>query len=101
MRNIVLICSAGMSTSMLVKRMQDQANEQGYEATIGAYSVSEVSKVGKNADIILLGPQVRFQLASVKKQFPDKIVDTIAMQDYGRMDGAKVLNTVKELLGDI
>ena len=53
MRNIVLICSAGMSTSMLVKRMQDQANEQGYEATIGAYSVSEVSKVGKDADIII------------------------------------------------
>ena len=100
MRNIVLICSAGMSTSMLVKRMQDAATQEGYEAIIGAYSVSEISKVGPSADIILLGPQVRLQLASIKKQFPNKIVDTIAMQDYGRMDGPKVLKTAKELLGD-
>lgn len=101
MRNIILICSAGMSTSMLVKRMQDSANNSGYEAKIEAHSVSDISRVGPAADIIMLGPQVRFQLDKVKKQFPDKIVDTIAMQDYGRMDGEKVLNVVKELLGDM
>ena len=31
MKNIVLICAAGMSTSLLVKRMEKAAAETGYE----------------------------------------------------------------------
>ncbi|MBQ1472917.1 MAG: PTS sugar transporter subunit IIB, partial [Lachnospiraceae bacterium] len=62
MRNIALMCSQGMSTSMMVQRMQEAAATEGYECTIEAYSVSEVDEVKKVADVILLGPQVRFQL---------------------------------------
>ncbi|MBS8115299.1 PTS sugar transporter subunit IIB, partial [Streptococcus suis] len=60
MKRIVLACSAGMSTSLLVTKMQQAAEAQGFEATIYAVSVSElVLEVEKNpADIILLGPQV-------------------------------------------
>ncbi|SQC16135.1 PTS system lactose/cellobiose-specific transporter subunit IIB [Klebsiella pneumoniae] len=31
MKNIVLCCAAGMSTSMLVQRMQDAAQKKGVE----------------------------------------------------------------------
>ncbi len=100
MRKIVLLCSAGMSTSILVKKMQEYADESGYEASVSAHSVSEASRVGADADIILLGPQVRFNLSSVQKQLPDKPVEVIDMRAYGTMDGKSVIETVKEILGD-
>ena len=37
MKKIVLLCSAGMSTSMLVKKMQAAAAEENYACEIAAY----------------------------------------------------------------
>ncbi len=41
MKHIMLVCNAGMSTSMLVTKMQKAAEETGVEATIWAVPVSE------------------------------------------------------------
>jgi len=100
MRKVVLLCSAGMSTSMLVSKMEKAAEAMGYECTIAAFPASTADKACTDADIILLGPQIRFNLDQIKAQFPDKIVSLIDMTAYGRMDGEKVIKTVKELLGD-
>ena len=100
MRNIVLFCSAGMSTSVMVKKMQDAAKEQGYDCQIAAYSVSEATTYGATADIVLLGPQIRFNLNKVRGLLPDKIVEVIDMKAYGMMDGKAIINFVKQKLGD-
>lgn len=100
MRNIILFCAAGMSTSLLVTKMQQAADAEGYEATIAAHPVSEVEKFKDGADIILLGPQVRFKLAEVKAKCPNVPVESIDMSAYGMMDGAKVIAQVKKTLGD-
>ncbi len=100
MRRIVLFCSAGMSTSALVRKMEQAAEAMNYEVSIDAYSVSDAARLGKDADVILLGPQVRFNLDNVKQQLPDKPVDVIGMRDYGTMNGEAVINQVKEILGD-
>lgn len=100
MRKIVLVCAAGMSTSMLVKKMQEAAAADNYETDIAAYPIGEVDSAGQGADIILLGPQVRFQLKSVKEKFPNIPVESIDMAAYGMMDGKKVIATVKKTLGD-
>lgn len=71
--NILLVCSAGMSTSMLVTRMLDSANTKGIDVRIEAHPVAEVEMYGLEADAILLGPQVRFQLNNVKKFFQIKL----------------------------
>ena len=42
MRKIVLLCNAGLSTSMLVDKMRKEAEAIGYECTINAYPVAEV-----------------------------------------------------------
>ena len=91
--NILLVCSAGMSTSLLVTRMLDYAKTKHLEVTIEAHPVGEVENYGKDADAILLGPQVRFQLSNVKRLFPDIPVEVIDMRDYGLMNGKNVLNT--------
>ncbi|MGT2755870.1 PTS sugar transporter subunit IIB [Streptococcus ovuberis] len=100
MRKILLVCNAGMSTSLLMNKMREYAASIGYEIEVNAHPVAEAGDKGVDADVILLGPQVRFKLQSVKDLFPQKPVETIDMMAYGTMDGAKVVNHVKQLLGD-
>ena len=57
MRKIVLMCAAGMSTSMLVKKMQEAAKAINYECSIAAYPTSEATKEGSDADIVVFDPE--------------------------------------------
>ena len=52
------------------------------------------------ADVVLLGPQIKFALPEIKK-FTDQAgnkIGVIDMMDYGMMNGEKVLNMALELL---
>ncbi|MBL4932729.1 MULTISPECIES: PTS sugar transporter subunit IIB [Clostridium] len=93
MKRILLICSAGMSTSLLVSKMQAAAKEQGIEVWINAVAESELRNYEDQIDILLLGPQVRFLLNKLKAKMEPKgvPVDVINTIDYGTMNGAKVL----------
>ena len=90
----LLVCAAGMSTSLLVNRMKEAAETKEIEFQIEAHPVGQIEKYGEAADVILLGPQVRYELKNVKKMFLDKPVEIINMQDYG-----KVLDTALKLGG--
>ena len=96
-KNITLFCSAGMSTSLLVNKMKEAA-AKGVDYNIAAYSLNEVDKHGPEADVILIGPQVRFALAKLQKQFPDKPIEAIDMRAYGLMDGKAVLEMAEKKL---
>ena len=103
MKKIMLVCAAGMSTSLLVTKMIQASKEAGEEAEIFALPVSEgVNKIGE-VDCILLGPQVRFQKAQIEKEIAEKglstPVDVIDMRDYGMMNGKKVFEFAKKLMG--
>ena len=95
----LLVCATGMSTSLLVNRMKETAETKEIEFQIEAHPVGQIEKYGEAADAILLGPQVRYELKNVKKMFLDKPVEIINMQDYGTMNGAKVLDTALKLGG--
>lgn len=101
MKHIMLVCNAGMSTSMLVTKMQKAAEETGVEATIWAVPVSETDNevAQKEIDVLLLGPQVKFLLNDYKSKFGPTIkVDAINMMDYGVMNGAKVLEAALKMM---
>ncbi|QYG32414.1 PTS sugar transporter subunit IIB [Mammaliicoccus sciuri] len=99
MKKILLVCSAGMSTSMLVKKMQDTANKEGKEYEVEALALSEAETKVDEVDVILLGPQVRFQKAQVEKVANGKVpVDVIDMQQYGMLDGEGVLKHAESLM---
>ena len=99
MKKIVLLCAAGMSTSLLVNKIKQSASKVGYECDVAAYPVSEASIHGALADVILLGPQVKFNLNKVRQQVPCP-VEAIDMRAYGMMDGDAVIKQVKKILGD-
>ena len=70
---IMLACSAGMSTSLLVSKMQAAAKEQGKDYEIFAKSVADIDhqfEVEK-PDILMLGPQVAYMKGDIQKKCDD------------------------------
>lgn len=99
MVNILLCCSAGMSTSLMVSKMQSNAEDRGIEATIWAVPEAEAEANAEKADVILLGPQVRFLLDKIRAVAGGTPVDVIDMMAYGMMDAPKVLDQAIKLIG--
>lgn len=91
--NILLCCAAGMSTSLLVTKMEKAAEEMGVDARIWAVSADEVKQNLDHADVLLVGPQIRYKLPQLKKEAEIKgvPVDMINPSDYGMVNGKKVL----------
>ena len=104
MKQILLVCSAGMSTSLLVTKMEKAAAAMGDEVEIFALPISEGEKRVGDVDCILLGPQVRFNLGKIKEEAtkvnPGLPVDVIDMKDYGMMNGEAVYKKAKAMMGE-
>jgi PTS system cellobiose-specific IIB component len=101
MLKVMFVCAAGMSTSLLVEKVNKVAKEKGIELNVYALSEAEAKKDLSQADILLLGPQVRHLEKSFRKTLEDAksatklgVVDMIA---YGRMDGEAVLKQIQSM----
>ena len=98
-KTIMLCCAAGMSTSLLVSKMQKAAESDGVDAEIFATAAADADAKleEKHPDVLMLGPQVRY----LEGQFKETLtipVEVINMQDYGMMNGEKVLREALSLI---
>jgi PTS system cellobiose-specific IIB component len=93
MTRITLVCAAGLSTSLMVSKMNIAAVNAKIDAKIQAVPENEFSKYANETDILLLGPQVSYTLKKMKEEYEPKgiKVAVISSMDYGMMNGEKVL----------
>ncbi|MEB6641189.1 PTS sugar transporter subunit IIB [Aeromonas caviae] len=101
MKKIMLCCSSGMSTSLLVKKMKEEAAKRGLKAEINAFGASEFDNQMPHYQVVLLGPQVKYMQAELAgRAAPHGVpVATIDMIDYGMQRGDKVLDHALSLIG--
>lgn len=102
MKRILLACSAGMSTSLLVTKMEQHVTTINEEAKIWAVGQDQAKKDMANADVVLIGPQMSFLKGELQKE-ADKYgikVDVIDMMAYGLADGKKAYEQAVKLMGD-
>ena len=99
MKKILLVCSAGMSTSIVVKKMEAAAKAQGIEAKIWAVGDALAKDNVGEEDVVMLGPQVKFLLDKIKGIAGDTPVAVIEMRDYGLMNGEAILKKALEIIG--
>lgn len=90
--NILLICAGGMSTSIMVNKMKAAAANKGVEGDIWAVGEGSADANVDKADVILLGPQIRFRIEAVRKLAQGKPVEVMDMRLYGTMNGEKILD---------
>ena len=67
MKKILLVCCAGMSTSLLVNRMREVAKTKEIDCKIWSTSEKELPNefAQEPADVILVGPQIRYLLNNI------------------------------------
>ena len=80
----------------MIRKMKNYADS---EDTITSHPFSEFPDAAQSADVVLLGPQMRFKLKEVeavsrKCRFCCAVID---MNAYGRIDGEAVYEQAKHL----
>ncbi|WLS80912.1 PTS sugar transporter subunit IIB [Erwinia pyri] len=100
MYKIMLCCSAGMSTSLLVRKMAEAAAERGLEVEINAFGVVEFDEQFPRYQVVLLGPQIKYMLKSLSEKAATQgiPVQPVDMMDYGMQRGDKVLDYALSLI---
>lgn len=90
---ILIACSSGMSTSILVNNMLEYAKNNRINVIIDAISESNIKKVCDQYDLVLIAPQINHLFDFYQKYLVDVGVKTsiIGSFDFGIMDGGSVL----------
>ncbi|CAM4212744.1 PTS sugar transporter subunit IIB [Erysipelothrix inopinata] len=95
MKRVYLFCNAGMSTSLLASKMQTVADAHKLPIEVKAFSDSKMDAIVQefHPDVILLGPQIKYKFEETKAKYGDTGVpiEVIDLEDYGKVDGERVL----------
>lgn len=96
-KKVVFLCAAGMSTSLLVNKTRAAAKQLGKDQDF-EFAADPVAKAGElvpSADIVLVAPQVRYELKNLQKKYQDKIFILIEPRTYGMCDGSAIIALVE------
>ena len=104
---VLVVCNAGMSSSILVKKMKDYAaalltaliisSSPGEELMIKAVSSAAAENEAGEWDVCLVGPQLMHAVDEIAEavEVPTEAVD---MRTYAMADGEGALKQAKALL---
>jgi PTS system cellobiose-specific IIB component len=100
MTRVLIVCSWGMSTSLLVESMLTAAKARQYEMAVEALSAGEYAARVEECDVVLIAPQIRHLRKSIEKlaNSAGKPVALIEPFHYATMNGQAVLEQVLRLL---
>lgn len=91
-KTILLACSGGFSTSILVASMKNAATKRGLDIEIEAVAETDIDNY-EHFDVLLLGPQIEHRYSYLKKRYNVPVL-MITPQDYSQMNGEKVLDYI-------
>ena len=97
MKKILVCCNAGVTTSLLVTKMQQVAADRDMDVEVVAYPLAAAIDHLADADVVLLAPQVGFAKADLENATKAPVA-VIASDDYARTDAAMILAVAKSLL---
>ncbi|WP_376794862.1 PTS sugar transporter subunit IIB [Thermogemmatispora sp.] len=103
MIRVLIVCSWGMSTSLLVESMLEAAAARNYTLSVEALSAGEYMDRLDECDVVLIAPQIRHLRKSIEKlaQEAGKPVALIEPFHYATMNGEAVLEQVLLLLQEM
>ncbi len=84
---VLFVCNEGMSTSVLAKKVSDYSEQNGNRIEIDARPESQVVKLYKDYDLLMLAPQLAFMQAKMKKRTDNEIrIGKLNAIDFARMN---------------
>lgn len=96
---ILLVCAGGMSTSILMKKMETYWKEQGEELEIKAVGLAEYQDTCSAYDIVMVGPQVSYRLNEIKENthLPCAAIESF---DYAVANCPNIMKLAKKLYSE-
>ena len=98
MKKILLVCNAGISTSILVSKMKKAAQAQGIDVSIQVKSMTGVKDVIQDMDIVLLAPQIGYEQKKLQDLAGDIPGEKVDVRDFGILNGEGVLREAMKVL---
>lgn len=95
---ILLACGAGLSTSILMKKIEKYCADKGEELTINAVPINDVEGYQKDYDCVLVGPQVSYRIEELK-QILSIPVEGIPSLDYAIGNAENVIKLAHKITG--
>jgi cellobiose PTS system EIIB component len=96
MVRVLIVCSWGMSTSLLVDSLLEAAGAAHYELQVEALSAGEYAVKVDECDVVLIAPQIRHLRKSIEK-LAGSLGKPVAMIEpfyYATMNGQAVLEQI-------
>jgi PTS system cellobiose-specific IIB component len=97
---LLLICAGGMSTSMLVKKLEKYAADHDYpDFVCEAHAASDLPEIYQNWDCVLYGPQVSNRAERFRDTVgPDFPLGKIEPPDYALGNAEHIFALVDKLM---
>lgn len=98
---ILMVCSGGMSSSMVVKGLEKEADKEGLDANVKAVGTGEYeNELSNNWDIILVAPQVKHRLDYFEEKAKEVNLPVLVIQPeaYSPIGSDMLLKQVREKL---
>lgn len=94
---ILIVCSSGISTSIMVQSMLEHALDDEY---IEAISIGKLPILIEKFDIVLVAPQISFMYDAIKEQCVNAKTECFLINNvvYGSMDGFSTMQSVREYM---
>ena len=98
---IVVACTGGMSTDILVDRMRNEAESRNIVCNIQAIHRNKIEEAlsSNKVDLLLLSPQLMGEFENIKAFAPAETkVEILDMVKFGACDGHATLNFAIDLI---
>ena len=95
---VLLCCTAGMTTSFFAQRLNQVAEAMGLDWDFSAVSVTEAYEHGRDKAAILVAPQIGYQVKRVQQVMGDVPVLPIPTAMFAAYDAAGCLEWVRDEL---
>lgn len=94
---VIMVCSGGMSSSMIVDAVKKEAAKENFDLEIVAVGTEAFENEIADYDLGLVAPQVRHRLDKFKKvgESVNKPVDVIDPMGYTPIGAPKILKQIK------
>lgn len=94
---LLLICAAGASTSILMRKLKKYADGKGLDFDVAARSMAEYEDCYREYDVILLGPQISYKKNQIIEN-TGKPVDVVAQLDYALGNAENIFKQIDGML---
>ena len=95
---VLLSCTSGLTTSFFAEKLKEAAATLSLDMTFEAVPFSNLYETAYEYDVILLAPQISYELKKISEIYKNKIVMTIPAQVFAAYDaGTMCTKIVKEL----